>query len=57
MAQLDKKQLDIFAKALMPELYKIQARFDEWEQAIQDVVKAGRQEANDGPLENADTKG
>ncbi|MBO4235540.1 MAG: hypothetical protein J5928_03750 [Firmicutes bacterium] len=57
MAQLDKKQLDIFAKALMSELYKVQARFDAWEKAIQDVVKASRQEPNDSPLESADIKG
>ena len=57
MGQLDKKQLNIFAKALMPELYKIQARFNEWEKAIQDVVRASKKKELNSPLENLDSKG
>ena len=57
MGQLDKKQLNIFAKALMPELYKIQARFNEWEKAIQDVVRASKKKELNSPLEGLDSKG
>ena len=57
MGQLDKKQLNIFAKALMPELYKIQARFNEWEKAIQDVVRASKKKELNSPLESLASKG
>ena len=57
VGQFDKKQLSIFAKALMPELYKIQARFNEWEKAIQDVVRASKKKELNSHLESLDSKG
>ena len=51
MGQLDKKQLNIFAKALMPVLYEIQARFNNWEKAIQDVVEESRTKKDNSPTE------
>lgn len=51
MGQPDKKQLSIFAKLLMPKLYEIQTRFNNWEKAIQDVVEESRKKKDNSPTE------
>ena len=53
MGQPDKKQLNIFAKLLMPELYEIQTRFNNWEKAIQDLVKKSTMKKDDSPKDKA----
>ena len=34
MSKLNKKQIDSFAKSLMPELHKIQRRWNTWDKAL-----------------------
>ena len=38
MSKLNKKQIDSFAKSLMPELYKIQRRWNAWDKALSDIA-------------------
>ena len=55
MGQPDKKQQSIFAKLLMPELSEIQTRFNNWEKAIQDLVKKSTMKKDGIPHDKANT--
>ena len=57
MAQLDKKLINIFARAIMPELYENQAAIDKWADAIQNLVGKEYPGNNNSPLEGHEIKG
>ena len=38
MPDLSKKQIDMFVRAMMPELYKAQERWDAWYEALDEIA-------------------
>ncbi len=38
MKDLNKKQIDMFVRAIMPDLYKAQERWDAWNEALDSIA-------------------
>ena len=38
MKDLNKKQIDMFVRAIMPDLYKAQERWDAWNEALDNIA-------------------